>query len=445
MSVLLYKRPDYIAKAAGPMTLTQCQIYVERTQKHRRAIPPELSFENIIQNKALPPCSLQDFMDYLVYISHDAENLQFFLWLQDYTKRFYAAPKSDQALSTPWYQVEAQQPFATDAHQPSTLPSDPKTPGVTAYEVDFDRSEPRLSPNNFDKQSFLSGKTGHTQMTGIDSVQDANAQIGLKWQAFSVQPFRSEINRVISHYLTPNSPRELNLSHRNRATVLHALQHTTHPSALSLVKDMVEATLRGQSHPNFIRWSICNGNKPRVLFVRNCGIAHIVMGIILGILLIISHEARWWRIFVFPLFFVGFDIGVAAYKGLCVIIHTSHHRALRPWEQFNDGASAGSFDAAPDDEANVSTDDVFQMTSRSKKGVSLETFGTSNNYSHELWVGKYKKKSLLKKIFTKTTWVQDETVRMLQDKIVTQSHIWALILSVPLTVFFVALPMGNII
>ena len=261
----------------------------------------------------------------------------------------------------------------------------------------------------------------------------------------SVQPFRSEINRVISHYLAPNSPRELNLSHRNRAAVLHALQHTTHPSALCLVKGLVEATLRGQSHPNFIRWSICNGNKPRVLFVRNSGIAHVVMAIVLGVLLIISHESRWWRLFVFPLFFIGFDIGVAAYKGLCVIIHTNHHRALRPWEQFNDGTSVTSFDAAADDETNVSTDDVFSMTSRSKECVPMETFGTSNSYSHESWVEKYKKKPLMQKIFTKSIWVQDETIRVLQDKIVMQSHIWALALSVLLTVLLVALPKGNII
>lgn len=55
------------------MNLTQCQIYVERTQKHKRAIPPELSFENVIQNKALPPCALQDFMVYtqdLLLYSH---------------------------------------------------------------------------------------------------------------------------------------------------------------------------------------------------------------------------------------------------------------------------------------------------------------------------------------------------------------------------------------
>ena len=56
-------------------------------------------------------------------------------------------------------------------------------PGVTTYEVDFDKAEPPMSPTNFDKQSFLSGTTGHTQMSVIDSVQDANAQMGLKWQA----------------------------------------------------------------------------------------------------------------------------------------------------------------------------------------------------------------------------------------------------------------------
>ena len=147
----------------------------------------------------------------------------------------------------------------------------------------------------------------------------------------------------------------------------------------------------------------------------------------------------------FPLFFIGFDIGFAAYKGLCVIIHTNHHRALRPWEQFSDGASVSSFDGAADDEANISTDDVFSMTSRSKKGVSMETFGTSNSYSHELWVEKYKKKPLIQKIFTRSIWVQDEAIRVLQDKIVMQSHIWALIVTVPLTAFIVALPNANVI
>lgn len=212
-----------------------------------------------------------------------------------------------------------------------------------------------------------------------------------------------------------------------------------------MVKDMVEASLRGQSHPNFIRWAICNGNKPRVLFVRNSGIAHIVAAVVISILLILSHASRWWRLFVFPLFFVGSDIGVAAYKGLCVIIHTSHRRALRPWEQFSEDVSLTSFDGGPEEEANRSIDNMFNMASRSGSGVSLDTFGTSNSYSHELWVEKYEQKPLFQKIFTKSIWVQEQAMRLLQDRIVKQSHAWAMIFSVLLTTLVVALPQANVI
>ena len=41
-------------------------------------------------------------MDYLIYISHDAENLQFYLWLQSYTKRFEALPLTEKSLSPEW-------------------------------------------------------------------------------------------------------------------------------------------------------------------------------------------------------------------------------------------------------------------------------------------------------------------------------------------------------
>lgn len=44
------------------MTVSSCQAYVERTSKHKRSIPPDLSFENVVQDKAMPPCSRQDFM-----------------------------------------------------------------------------------------------------------------------------------------------------------------------------------------------------------------------------------------------------------------------------------------------------------------------------------------------------------------------------------------------
>lgn len=387
-------------------------------------------------------------MEYLVYVSHDAENLQFWLWYEDYSRRFFAAPKSEQALSPPWYKAELPCRHSNDSNQTSTTVFDHEYRGNTEAgmmkELRFDHTHRPSSPkSHHDTQSLAS--TTSTTLYHADSFEDIDAQTNLKCKLSSMQPFRSEINRIISHYLNPGSSRELNLSSKDRSAVLSALEHTTHPSALSIVKDMVEASLRCQSHPNFIRWAICNGNKPRVLFVRNSGVAHIVAGIVLSLLLILSHASRWWRCFAFPLFFVGFDIGVAAYKGLCVIIHTNHHRALRPWEQFSENVSLSSFDDGPEEEANLSTDDMFNMTSRSRSGVSIDTFGTSNTYSHELWVEKYKQKPLFKKVFTKSVWVQEQAMRLLQDKIVKQSHAWALIISVFLTAFVLALPQANVI
>ena len=117
-------------------------------------------------------------MDYLVYVSHDAENLQFWLWLQDYTKRFYAAPRSEQVLSPPWYQVEAPQPIGNPSDGPRM--SDKKHPKVSEYGVNFDNIETPMSPQ-FDKQSFMSGPGSNQSVA--DSVQDANHQMGLKWQS----------------------------------------------------------------------------------------------------------------------------------------------------------------------------------------------------------------------------------------------------------------------
>lgn len=37
-------------------------------------------------------------MNYMVYVTHDAENLQFYLWLADYYQRFQRATKAQKRL-----------------------------------------------------------------------------------------------------------------------------------------------------------------------------------------------------------------------------------------------------------------------------------------------------------------------------------------------------------
>ncbi|KAL9013330.1 MAG: hypothetical protein Q9173_001974 [Seirophora scorigena] len=448
MSVLLYKRPDYVPKLPGPMSLTQCQIIDEKAHTSCTPFPLKLSFENIIQNKATPPCSLQDFLEYLVYVSHDAETLQFWLWLQDYTKKFYAESPAEQALSPPWSAAETLQQTGYVPHQPPKS-ADKQRFGASGY--NFEQHELLLAPS-LDKPSFISGTT-KTKRSSPYSAEDADELAELKRQSSTTQPHRYEVNRIISHYLTPDSPRELNLFPQTRAAVLDALQHTTHPSAFSPLRDIVESTLRARSHPNFIRWSIRNANEPRARFVRKVAVTNILMTLLMAFFLTLSNASRWWRIACLPLLVLGIPVAIAAYKGICVFVHTSQSRNLRPWEQFGDAAAfVKSVDNDDDDDdAALSTGDAYSMSNRSsgggacKSSLFLDPFGPNNSYDHEPWVEAYRRKPWSQKVFTRNVRVQDETVRSIQKMIVVQSWLLGGLVGVSLTVLVLALPKAGVL
>lgn len=48
-------------------------------------------------------------MNYLVYIEHAAENLQFYLWYRDYVKRFSELPPSERSLAPVWSAEQVEQ------------------------------------------------------------------------------------------------------------------------------------------------------------------------------------------------------------------------------------------------------------------------------------------------------------------------------------------------
>ena len=89
-----------------------------------------------------------------------------------------------------------------------------------------------------------------------------------------------------------------------------------------------------------------------------------------------------------------------------------------------------------------------QVTEKLSDGTvrHLSTFITKNKRDSgdtEDWERIYIQKSMLQKVFDKTTWTENETLRVLQDKIVLGANIWSLILTIILTVIFTALPKGN--
>ena len=140
--------------------------------------------------------------------------------------------------------------------------------------------------------------------------------------AVTVQPFREEISRIIAIYVADGGSRLLNLSAKEKAVLLKALSVTTHPSAFRDVIATVEWTLRHQAHPNFIRWTICNGNKPRQAFARFLGVAGIVGGIVYAIIITLSSANRGWRALAFLGLFIGVATLFAAWKGMCVVSYS---------------------------------------------------------------------------------------------------------------------------
>lgn len=401
-------------------------------------IPEALSFDRIIAGGVCPPCTIRDFMNFLKYIELSAENLQFYLWFRDYSKRFDELPEAEQVLSPKWHGDMSMQMEMKPANKPTNAEAAAMLEGSDFANVYTPPSQkvgrnpfftPPLTPTSLDRRedsldscddSMTIGKVDHARRAA-----GAFENAGLRWKPLTVQPYREEINRIISIYIADGGSRQLNLASKERTTLLHALQNTSHPSAFQEVITTVEWSLRCQAHPNFIRWTICNGNRPRVLFARGLGIGGIVAGFLVAIFLTLSTAGRAWRVLSMIGFFIGISTLIAAWKGMCVVLHGMHHRHLRPWELF----------ASDDEPENYDT-----------KLASMDTLGShgsSNSWEDEPWVAKYEKRNVVRKIFDREVWIQEPALRQIQDTIFVQAIVGALVLSALASGIFCAIPKGN--
>lgn len=477
MSVtLLYRRPAYVAptipRTPSMMSETTESVRSSKPPPPPTGVPEALSFDRIISNGTCPPCTLRDFMNYLLYIERSAENLQFFLWFRGYVQRFDALNDNEKSLSPQWTErnmkdaldewkksqanVQKRQPsiiatevlngtiFAKEAAVPGVGVGNPfATPPVTSHgrnssqnttdtrvssSLGANRQGGAVSP--WESAATVKSPTSvkqdsqRSKETAASIAHDAFENAGLS-QPFTIQPFRKEIEHIIQTYFADGAPRELNISAGQRKTLLKALEATTHPSAFTRVVTDIEAVLRNQLHPNFIRWTICNGNRPRVIFARGLGISLILAGIIAELLITLSNVGRGWR----ALGAIGLVIGtatlIAAYKGMCVVLHGLHHRHLRPWELFMDAEN----DKGDSDSYNLRE--------------SVDTVQSTNSYEDAPWVVKYQKRNIIRKIFDREVWIQEPALRQIQDMIFIQSILCALLAAAIITAIFVAVPKGG--
>lgn len=144
-------------------------------------------------------------MNYLKYIELAAENLQFYLWLRDYTKRFNELPANEQALSQPW---------TKESNEPET-PTRPKQPtadtaalfngtdfsnGAAAQVVESEKHNPFFTPprtpndetkrdagaslDSYEGSLPFGGKKDHN-----DRASGAFQGAGLKWKPCELLTF----------------------------------------------------------------------------------------------------------------------------------------------------------------------------------------------------------------------------------------------------------------
>lgn len=410
--------------------------------------------------------TVRDFMNYACYIEYNSENLRFFLWYKDYCKRFEAASKTETDLSLEWTKAQQEavvqdisaqtksavrstrginketfmdkQPdkkktkATTGRKDPFTTP--PRTPtdkadnsgiqrsAVLPWEIESDKSASEIFASNDHYKKAISDAF---DSVGVRQPCEYFPRILNTLQTLhsivTIQPFREEIDRIVAIYLLRNYARcELNLSDRHYISFFRAYATTTHPSIFRKIVESVEANLRQQSHPNFVRWSICNGNPARVWFARGLGISTIVLGLVLALVLTTSSLGRGYRALAAILWFIGISTLIAAYKGMCVVLHGLHHRHLRPWEIFTDPETDGDFPKN-----------------------SFDTFSTRNSYEDEPWIIKYDKRNIIRKIFDREIWIQEPALRQIQDTIFLQSVLGAILFAALLTAIFVALPKGE--
>ncbi|KAL2209041.1 hypothetical protein CC79DRAFT_1341463 [Sarocladium strictum] len=407
-------------------------------------IPDSLTFDKIINGGTCPPMTVRDFMNYLVYIEHSAENLQFFLWFRDYEKRFRAADTRDLSLAPEWTQAMEDDAVAKMRRMNvEKMRPDPKAANIFKG-TDFEKQGQELqpvdiySPNPFNTpprsaHSNADGDSTYTPSYGVSThasthktqASNAFATAGVSLP-FTIQPFREEINRIIATYIMDGAPRQLNLSASEQKVAVQALSHTTHPTAFRGLIRNIEGALRHQAHPNFVRWSICNGNPARVFFARALGVGLIVGGLVAGILLTLSGVPRGFRALPAIALVLGISTLIAAYKGMCVVLHGMHHRHVRPWELFvqEDGSDDGN-------EASYC------------HKTSFESFGSTNSYEEEPWVVKYEKRNVVRKIFDREVWIQEPALRQIQDTIFVQAMLAAVLGAGALTAIFVAVPGGH--
>lgn len=111
-------------------------------------------------------------MNYLKYIEYAPENLQFYLWFQDYSARFNKVPASDKVLSPEWNQFQAESEAAGNAS--SNRASNKANPQVAQVLKDTDFADGKPKPKIEGNDPFITPD----KTPSLDEKRDGLSEYG---------------------------------------------------------------------------------------------------------------------------------------------------------------------------------------------------------------------------------------------------------------------------
>ncbi|KAK1986263.1 hypothetical protein LZ30DRAFT_582432 [Colletotrichum cereale] len=440
MSLKFYTTPSAGRPWRPPVMEEDCRRYRNRSKRTDKWIPPRLAFEEVVRNNTASPCSLNDFMDFLVYVEQDAEPLQFFLWYCGYIHSWTTElTPEERALAPRWDPDRGRKlaPRETRARNSSKVSSILEMLDEENY-----RRISKSDSNRHTRNASSATKFPHPTMSVIEEDDEEDEEDFQDPSATPAsQPFRADIDAIVNHYITLDGPRRLNLTKDDRNAVLAATAATTHPSALLLAFEKTEALLRGKLHPEFVRSSMANANRVTTRLLRLLGCLLLALGLALDVVLILSPVSRYYRLLSTPLLFAGLAVLVAALDGVSLSLYLARRRHIRPWEVADD-PEAGT-GAEKHQRRNATPKSVAGAVDPLRK-QSLQTLGPANVFSGEEWVAAYERRRLWRLAFERTNVSQNRHLRILQHGVVAGAVLWATLTTVGLGVGSVFIPSSHI-
>ncbi|KAK4237014.1 hypothetical protein C8A03DRAFT_35053 [Achaetomium macrosporum] len=423
-------------------------------------VPSRLRLERILANKTCSPMSLYDFYMYLKYIEHSEENLEFYMWFKKYEATYYQTLGDKDCGSIP---SAAQSASSVARMNPEDSFAIEKG---DSQEEDDEHSEAaketlRRISQLISTTALCTSKSAPCSFTPPIQTTTPRSPISTNPSLSPDKSLTTELSTVISLFLLPHSPKELNVPSALRTQVLSNLRATSnkplHPSALKPVADHVYSLLRNCSHRNFVRLGVGNGTFETVCVATVLGWTNLVAGFLVVLCrAMVPHRgshSRWEAFAAWPLWCLGMSLVLSGLRGSCFFLLLFSRRQRLPWERVDHhhhdggGSEMGKVSEVrivrqgEEGDDNDNMDNGGSVGGRGRKGAGGLKENTSVVFGSRGKTGFSLVRAVKRlMIFDRRMKVQERHLRRLQRKIVLQSLVGGSLFATVCVALFLWLP-----